>query len=429
MPLFSIPLSGLTASSNALSVISNNLANLNTIGFKDQQANFKDLFYQTLGTTGSGDPMQLGAGAAVGSVSSNFNNGNVNNTGVPTDVAITGNGFFVTQDANGAFLFTRAGNFSVDSTGQLKTEDGQSVMGYPAVNGVINAAQGLTPIQLGQGTISPPAATSTTQLGTNLDATATVGGTPFSTPITVYDSLGNSHVLTFQFTKTAANAWDYKITIPAADIAGATTPVTVASGSMAFNGAGQLTSTFTGPGGTGTATTPPANITGLTINNFSDGANNLTFAWNLLDANGVPTLTQVASPSTTSTTTQNGYGSGTLQKFSIDSDGIIQGSFSNGQTQAIAQIALANFANNQGLQRNGGNSFTSTLASGSPVIGTANTGGRGAISGGALELSNVDISQEFTQLIVTQRGFQANARVVTTFDQITQETINLKSGG
>ncbi|MGA9798812.1 MAG: flagellar hook protein FlgE [Terriglobales bacterium] len=428
MPLFSIPLSGLTASSNALSVISNNLANLNTIGFKDQQANFKDLFYQTLGTTGSGDPMQLGAGSAVGSVSSNFTNGNVNNTGVPTDVAITGSGFFVTEEPNGAFQFTRAGNFTVDSMGQLKTADGQSVMGYPAVNGVINAAQGLIPIQLGQGQISPPVPTTTAQLGTNLDATAAVGSTPFSSPLTVYDSLGNSHVLTFQFTKTAANAWDYQITIPAADIAGATAPVVVNTGSLAFNGAGQLVSTFTGPGGTGVATTPAANIAGITIAGLADGANNLTFSWNLLDANGAPTLSQEASPSTTSTTIQNGYGSGTLQNFTIDSNGIVQGSFSNGQTQAIAQIALANFANNQGLQLDGGNSYTSTLASGPPVIGTANTGGRGSLSGGALELSNVDISQEFTQLIVTQRGFEANARVVTTFDQITQDTINLKSG-
>ncbi len=428
MPLFSIPLSGLTASSNALSVISNNLANLNTIGFKGQQATFKDLFYQTLGTTGSGDPMQLGAGATIGTVASNFNNGNVDNTGVPTDVAITGNGFFVVADASGAFRFTRAGNFSVDTTGELMTSDGLSVMGYPAVNGVITPAQGLNTINVGQGMISPPVPTSQIQLGSTLDATAAIGGT-YSTPITVYDSLGSSHVLTVQFTKTAANAWDYSITIPAADITGAAAPVVVNSGSLAFNGAGQLVSTFTGPGGTGTATTPPANITGITINNLADGANNLTFAWNLLGASGVPVLTQVAQKSTTSTTTQNGYGSGTLQKFSIDADGIIQGSFSNGQTQAIAQIALANFANNQGLQRLGGNDYQSTLASGAPVIGAANTGGRGAISGGALELSNVDISKEFTQLIVTQRGFQANARVVTTFDQITQETINLKSGG
>jgi flagellar hook protein FlgE len=264
-------------------------------------------------------------------------------------------------------------------------------------------------------------------MGTNLDATAAAGGTPFSTPVTVYDSLGNSHVLTFQFTKAAANVWNYQITIPQADVTGATGPVVVNSGSLTFNGNDQLVSTSTGAGGTGTTTTPPANITGISVANLSDGASNLTFAWNLLDANGTPTLTQVASPSTTSTTNQNGYSSGTLQSFTIDSDGIVQGSFSNGQTQAIAQLALANFANNQGLQRMGSNNYIATLASGSAVVGTANTGGRGSISGGALELSNVDISQEFTQLIVTQRGFEANARVVTTFDQITQDTINLKS--
>ena len=427
MPLFSIPLSGLTASSNALSVISNNLANLNTIGFKDEQANFKDLFYQTMGTTGSGDPMQIGAGAAVGSITANFNNGNVNNTGVPTDVAITGNGFFITQQNGGGLQFTRDGGFGVDPTGKLVASDGSTVLGYPAVNGVINTGAGLGSIFLGQGTISPPNPTGNVAMGTNLDATAAVGSTPFSTPVTVYDSLGNSHVLTFQFTKTAANAWNYQVTIPQADITGATGPVVVNSGSLQFNGNGQLISTATGAGGTGTVTNPPANITGIAVANLADGATNLTFSWNLLDANGTPTLTQVASPSTTSTTNQNGYSSGTLQSFTIDSDGIVQGSFSNGQTQAIAQLALANFANNQGLQRAGSNNYIATLASGSAVVGTANTGGRGSISGGALELSNVDISQEFTQLIVTQRGFEANARVVTTFDQITQDTINLKS--
>jgi len=427
MPLFSIPLSGLTASSNALSVISNNLANLNTIGYKDEQANFKDLFYQNLGTTGSGDPMQIGAGAGVGSITANFNNGNVNNTGVPTDVAITGNGFFVTQQDGGGLQFTRDGGFGVDPTGKLVAADGSSVLGYPATNGVINTGAGLGSIFLGQGTISPPNPTTKVAMGTNLDATAAVGSTPFSTPVTVYDSLGNSHVLTFQFTKTAANAWDYQVTIPQTDVTGATGPVVVQSGSLAFDGNGQLVSTFTGAGGTGTATTPPANITGINVANLADGASDLTFSWNLLDANGTSTLTQVASPSTTSTTNQDGYRSGTLQNFTIDADGIVQGSFSNGQTQAIAQLGLANFANNQGLQRTGNNDYVATLASGSAVIGTANTGGRGSISGGALELSNVDISQEFTQLIVTQRGFEANARVVTTFDQITQDTINLKS--
>ena len=413
MPLFSIPLSGLLASSNALNVISNNLANLNTIGFKDESANFQDLFYQTLGTTGAGNPIQMGAGSQIGSISSNFNNGNLQNTGVPTNVAITGNGFFVVRDASGAMEFTRAGNFSINAQGELVTTGGQNVMGYPAVNGVINAGQGLTPIQLGQGQINQPAATTTMSQTTNLDASAAVGDT-YSTPLTVYDSLGSSHVLTFTYTKTGTNAWDYQVTLPAADTGGTGSPTVVASGSLALNSSGALTS-------------PASAVSGITVNGLVDGAAPLNLTWNLYDPNGGSNLTQVASQSTTSTTNQNGYASGTLQKFTIGADGIIQGSFSNGQSQDIGQIALANFANNQGLQLIGGNDYAPTLASGSPVIGAPASGGRGSMTGGAVELSNVDISTEFTQLIVTQRGFQANARVVTTFDSISNETINLQS--
>ena len=413
MPLFSIPLSGLLASSNALNVISNNLANLNTIGFKDESANFQDLFYQTLGTTGAGNPIQMGAGSQIGSISSNFNNGNLQNTGVPTNVAITGNGFFVVRDASGAMEFTRAGNFSINAQGELVTTGGQNVMGYPAVNGVINAGQGLTPIQLGQGQINQPAATTTMSQTTNLDASAAVGDT-YSTPLTVYDSLGSSHVLTFTYTKTGTNAWDSQVTLPAADTGGTGSPTVVASGSLAFNSSGALTS-------------PASAVSGITVNGLVDGAAPLNLTWNLYDPNGGSNLTQVASQSTTSTTNQNGYASGTLQKFTIGADGIIQGSFSNGQSQDIGQIALANFANNQGLQLIGGNDYAPTLASGSPVIGAPASGGRGSMTGGAVELSNVDISTEFTQLIVTQRGFQANARVVTTFDSISNETINLQS--
>ncbi len=409
MPLFSIPLSGLTASSDALSVIANNLSNLNTVGYKDQATSFRDLFYSSFGTNGSGDPVQMGAGAAVQAVTTNFTGGSVETTGVPTDVAISGNGFFVTQN-QGALEFTRAGNFTVNTSGQLVTQDGQNVMGYPAANGVISG-QNLGPLQLGQGQVSPPSATTTVTQNTNLDASAAVGDT-YSTPITVYDSLGSSHVLTFQFTKTASNAWSYQITLPAADTGGVGAPTVVANGNLTFNGNGTLTA----------PTTPVAG----TIAGLADGAATMNFNWNLLDANGNPTLTQVASASSTSATNQNGYTSGTLQNFTIGADGIIQGAFSNGQTLAIGQIALASFSNTQGLERVGGNSYTSTLASGAAVIGTANTGGRGTLAGGALELSNVDISQEFTKLIVTQRGFEANARVVTTFDQITQDTIALK---
>lgn len=407
MPLFSIPLSGLTAESTALSAIANNLANQNTVGYKDVRVLFRDLFYQSLGTTGSGDPIQLGAGTEVGSMSGMFTQGSVESTGVATDVAIQGGGFFVVQK-NGVTSYTRAGNFSVDKDNFLVTSDGQQVLGFPAVNGVITPGQGLSALQLGAGTISPPTATTAVQLTANLNSGANVGDT-FSTPVTIYDSLGASHILTFTFTKTSANNWNYSISIPAADVTGSPTLTT---GSLTFDGNGVLTS-------------PNGNVTGIAINNLTDAANDMLFDWNLYNGT-TPTLTQVAAPSSTSTTQQGGNSSGTLVNFSISADGTVTGSFTNGRTAALGQIALAQFGDVQGLVRQGDNLFIESLASGQAVIGVPGTSGRGTLSGGAVELSNVDIASEFANLIVAQRAFEANAKAVTTFDQITQDTINLK---
>jgi len=412
MPSFSIPLSGLTASSTALATIANNLANLNTIGYKDERVIFRDLFYQTIGSNGAGDPIQQGAGTAVGSIPTMFTQGNVDPSGVATDVAIMNDGFFVVQDSSGVQSYTRAGNFEVNKDNYLVTSDGQNVMGYPAVNGVIDTGQGLIPLQIAIGTISPPTATSYVQLRTNLDASAAVG-TTYSTPITIYDSLGASHNLMFTFTKTGTNTWDYSITIPAADVNGTTDPTVLKTGTLTFDGNGNLTD-------------PAANVTGINITGFADGANDMSFTWNLFDTNNAGFLTQMAAPSSTASTQQDGNSSGTLVKYNINSDGTITGAFSNGRTAILGQIVLATFADNQGLLRTGNNGFSETLASGQPVIGAPGTGGRGTLAGGALEQSNVDIAKEFASLIVAQRGFEANARCVTTFDQITQDTINLK---
>ncbi len=411
MPNFSIPLSGLTAASQALSVISNNLANLNTVGFKESRASFRDLFYQAFGTNGANDPIQVGEGVALGSVTPTFTGGNLEGTGVPTDAAITGNGFFVAEK-NGVQSFTRAGNFTIDSQGQLTTQDGQLVMGYPAVNGVVSPSQSLAPLVINHGQLIPANPTTAIQTQTNLDASAAVG-TSFSTPITVFDSLGTSHVLTYAFTKTASNVWSYNITLPAADTGGAGAPTVVSTGNVTFNPDGTLA-------------TPAAPVTGIAVTGLADGAANLSVTWNLQDANGNSLLTQSSAPSATANTFQNGYGSGTLSDFSITSDGTIEGSFTNNQTLALGQIVLANFANPQGLLRLGENSFQTTLSSGAPAIGSAGSGGRGTITGGSLEQSNVDIATEFSNMIITQRGYQANARVVTTFDQLTQDTINMK---
>jgi len=413
MSSFSIPLSGLTASSNALNIISNNLANMNTVGFKSQAANFEDLFYQNIGTDGAGDLIQIGAGSSVGSTTTNFSNGSLQNTGVNTDVAITGNGFFVVQPASGGVQYTRAGDFTLNSSGQLVTATGELVLGYPAVNGVVTPGATLSPLQLGQGQVSPPAATTTMDQQTNLDATATPG-TTYSTTLAVYDSLGESHVLTFNYTMASPGNWTYQITLPAADTGGTGAPTVIANGNLTFGTNGDLTA-------------PAGSIPGINIAGLADGAANMSITWNLTDANGNSLLTQVAGASGTSTTNQNGFPSGTLQNFTIGSDGTIDGQFSNGQTQAMGQLALADFANNQGLQLVGQNSYEATLTSGAAVVGTPMSGGRGSLTGGALELSNVDISTEFTNLIVVQRAFEANARVITTFDSVGNDTTNLQA--
>jgi flagellar hook protein FlgE len=411
MPSFFIPLSGLEANSDALSVTANNLANLNTIGYKTQRPLFQDLFYQQVGTSGDGNPQQIGVGAGIQAIDSAFTQGSIQSSGVPTDVAIQGDGFFVVNH-NGEQLYTRAGDFSIASNGDLLTKDGAQVLGFPAVNGVVNPNATAGPLVIATGQTNPPKSTANVQLSLNLDSGTAVNGT-FSTSVAVFDSLGASHVLTYTFTKTAANSWNYAITIPAADVGATGAPVTIQSGTLTFNGAGQLTA-------------PAANVGGITVNNLADGANPLTFSWNLLDANGNGVVTQVSGPSATSTTIQDGFASGTLVNFIIGSDGTIQGTFSNGQTAALGQIAIASFQNNQGLVRNGSNEFLASLSSGQANIGAPGTGGRGTLSGGALEQSNVDIATQFAQLILEERGYQANAKAVTTFDEVTQTAINLK---
>ena len=408
MPNFSIPLSGLTAEATALSAIANNLANQNTTGYKDTSVLFSNLFYQNLGTTGAGDPIQIGSGTQISSMPSNFTQGSVTATGVPTDVAIQGNGFFVVQNS-GITSYTRAGDFSVDRNNFLVTSEGQQVLGYPATNGVVNTGGGVGPLQLGAGTISPPTVTSKVAITTNLNS-GDATGTTYSTPVSIYDSLGASHILTFTFTKTGANAWNYSLAVPPGD--SSLVGGIVTTGAMTFDGNGNLL-------------TPAANLTGLSIPGLTDGAKNMTFAWDLYNGT-TPVISQVAAADSTSSAQQDGSSSGTLTNFTIGSDGTITGSFTNGKTAALGQLALASFADQQGLENAGTTDFTQTLASGQAVVGIAGTSGRGTLSGGSLELSNVDIATEFANLIVAQRAFEADAKAVTTFDQITQDTINLK---
>lgn len=412
MSTFSIPLSGLMATSQSLSAIANNLANLNTDGYKDENLNFASVFNQMQGTSGNGDPIQAGDGVQVAGKVTNFTNGNVNSTGVSSNMALQGNGFFVVQDSSG-IDYTRNGDFTVNSQGQLTTQGGQLVLGYPAVNGVVQTGAALAPITVNQANNIPASATTSFQMTTNLDATASVGDT-YSSPMTVYDSLGESHALTIQYTNTAANTWTYSITLPAADTGGTGNPTQIASGTLNFNSSGVLTS-------------PSGSVTGITISGLSDGAAKMSMTWDLNGSGGTPAITQQAAASATSEQTQNGYTNGTLTGYSVLSDGTVQGQFSNKQTLALGQIAVASFANNQGLTQTTDNNYQASFASGAAVVGVAGEGGNGTITGDAVEASNVSLSTEFANLIVAQQGYEANAKVLTTLDQVSQATLQVVS--
>ena len=410
MASFSVPLSGLQASSSALDVIGNNLANLNTDGYKNQTLSFGDIFSQMQGTSGNGDPIQIGSGVKIEGTTSNLTNGSVTSTGTPANMALQGNGYFVVGD-KGATSYTRNGDFSVNASGQLTTAGGEQVMGFPAVNGTVSTTGVLAPISVNSNGTVPAAATSSFQADVNLDSASAVGNT-FSTPLTVYDSLGTAQSLSIQYTKAGTNSWSYSISLPGAATGAAAATTTVASGTLAFDSSGQLTS----PSGT----VPGINITGL-----ADGAANMSLTWNLKGPSGAPTITQQNSASATTTTTQNGFEVGTLTNYAVLSDGTVQGQYSNGQTLALGQVAVANFANPQGLTQSSGGSQQATSASGAAVIGQAGVGGNGMITGGAVEQSNVSLSTEFANMIVAQQSYDANAKVLTTLNQVDQATMQM----
>jgi flagellar hook protein FlgE len=424
MASFSIPLTGLEADSTALNTVANDLANMNTTAFKAQTTNFADLFYQEIGSTGAGDPIQVGAGVKVASNETAYTQGSINSTGNSTDVALDGSGFFVVSNGGGAYEYTRAGNFTQDANGNIVSAAGLSVMGYPAVNGVVNTNAPLVPINIPVGQVQEPVATTSLTMTANLDA-ATATGTQFPAQVTVYDSLGEPHVATATYTQTAANTWSYSVALPAADFtSGVSTPVT---GTIAFDSNGNLT-TVTPTGGTAkTVGTAPGDVSSipLAFTGLADAASNLGIQWNLLGANGKPNISQVDTASAVSSTNQNGYPSGQYQSFSIGSDGTVTVTYSNGQLQNVGQVALANVTNLQGLQLLGDGNYATTLASGTASIGTSGSAGLASLQDGALEASNVNISSEFSNLIIAQRAFEANAKSVTTFDTVTQDTINM----
>jgi flagellar hook protein FlgE len=425
MASFYIPLSGLNADSTALNTIANDLSNMNTTAFKTQTTNFADLFYQQIGANGAGNQIQEGEGVQVASNSTDFTQGSYDTSGTTaSDVALNGNGFFVVSNGS-SNLYTRDGSFTQDTKGNLVTSGGLAVMGYPAVNGVVNTNAPLTAITIPlNGQEQPAVATTSFSITANLDSASTTG-TSFPGTVTVYDSLGAAHTATITYTQTGTNTWSYSAALPASDFtSGVSTPVT---GTMTFDTSGNLTSiTPTGGSATtvGTATGDISSIP-LSFTGLADGAADLNMSWNLLGSSGTPTISQEDTASAQSAAPANGHAAGVCSGFSIGSDGTISATYSNGQTQAVGQLALANVTNLQGLALQGGGNYATTLSSGAASIGAAGTGGLGTIEGSTLEESNVNISAEFSNLIIAQRGFEANSKAITTFDTITQETINM----
>lgn len=434
MASFFIPLTGLESDSTALNTIANDLANMNTTAFKAETTNFSDLFYQQIGSTGAGNPIQVGAGVQVASNELNFSQGSINSSGNATDVALNGNGFFVISNGNG-YELTRDGNFTQAANGNLLS-NGMNVMGYPAVNGVVNTDAPLTAINIPVGAVQESKATTTMNMTANLDS-ATAAGTQFPAQVTVYDSLGESHVATVTFTPDAAgnNTWDYSVSLPAADYSAANGNVAPAAitGTMTFDSSGNLTTIQpTGAANPETVGTAANDVSSIALNFnpnptnvLADGAAGLNIQWNLLGSANTPSISQVDTTSAVSATSQDGYASGQYSSFAIGSDGTVTITYSNGQKQNVGQLALGNVTNLQGLELMGDGNYTTTRASGPISFGASGTSGLATLQDDALEASNVNISTEFSDLIIAQRAFEANAKSVTTFDTVTQDTINM----
>ncbi|MDY6971192.1 MAG: flagellar hook protein FlgE [Thermodesulfobacteriota bacterium] len=396
-------ISGLNANSTAMTVIGDNIANVNTTAFKSNSSSFANILSQSLSGSGGNE---IGRGVEFWGISPSWSQGSMENTGNATDMAINGNGFFMLRDSGGSVYYTRAGEFHFDKNGNLLNNDGLNVQGYSI--GSTGTLGTITSINVPGESTTPPQATTDFTVDINLDADSATGDT-YSCIQTFYDSLGNDISLTITFTKTAnIREWDWDATIPAS--AG---NVTAGSGTFTFDPDGSL------PNGADPTIT-------MTLTNGATTPQTLT--WDIYDAGGVTNgdMTQYAAPSTTTFQTQNGYPSGVLRSISVDEAGIVTGAYSNGQLIPLFQVVLADFPSYYGLSKMGRNLYAESLASGQAMPGQPGTGRLGNISPNSIEMSNVDLAQEFVKMITTQRAFQANSRVITTSDEILADLINIK---
>jgi flagellar hook protein FlgE len=408
-------ISGLRTHQTMMDVVGNNISNVNTAGYKSSSTVFQDVLSQTLqgagapvNGAGGTNPAQVGLGVKLGAISTNFAQGATQLTGRATDLAIQGDGFFAVQQG-GENLYTRSGSFNFDANGQLVTPSGASVLGWKADAGAINPNGPLEPVRLPIGQTLPPVQTGTVRLGGNIpdtefDAAAT---TPVSITngVTVFDSQGAPIKLSITYTQTGNDTWDVKATAPKVDGSG---DEQVGTATLKWDPA-------TGTFGTKDMTLAPTGAVGV-----------FTAPVKVLFGTPEEPMTQYAGSNSISALEQDGAAIGALQSFTISPNGTVMGIFSNGMQEAVAQIAMANFANPGGLEKVGGSMYRPSPNSGLVQTGVAGEGGRGTLSGGTVEMSNVDLAQEFTNLIVAQRGFQANSRVISSSDELLQDLVNLK---
>lgn len=423
--------SGINTNGNAMNIIGDNIANVNTVGFKSTRAVFADLLSVQMGGA------KIGTGSRLASADRIFSQGGIESTNNVTDMAIQGNGLFVLRNNEGGTFYTRAGQFNLDKRGVLVNPQGLKVQGIQ-LDAAGQPVSGLTDITLNNRLLIAPVATTKITLAGNFDASVATPYLPyptdavgteatsnewfsasnFSTIVTVYDSLGDAHDLTFLFRKAANDLWDYRVVTASNDVTGGTPgkliQVSDPGAALEFNPDGTIN--------LGGAT----NVTNITFN-WNNGSNvpqvisgGVPGDLNIIDFN------QFAAPSSVSTLSQNGVKPGTLTSISIDEKGLVTGLFSSGLSQSLYRVSLADFTNPEGLTHVGNSLFTQSSDAGEVIYGDPATGGFGTVLSSSLELSTVDLAAEFVKMVITQRGFQANSRTITVTDGLLEEIANLK---
>lgn len=405
---------GINSNGTVTALIGDNIANVNTAGFKSTRAEFEDIL--------AGSSAAAGLGSRIAGTTTLFAQGGFESTSTVTDLAIDGNGFFPVRDtANNTTLYTRAGQFFIDKNGYVVNSQGYRLQGFG-----VDANDSIeTTSSDFQFTFEPvsPSATDLINISANLDSNSTVPGaftvgspvttSNFAAGITVYDSIGNSHLVTMYFRKnsTTTNAWQWFAVVDGSEV-GATVAQIEASGTLLFNSSGAMISNAT--------TSTDFDFSGATTNQA------ITFNFGTDSSTGsVDGMTQFGTSSSLNDISQNGFTSGNLTTIEISTDGIITGNYTNGTTQTLGQVSLALFANEQGLTRVGGNAWAATIASGEPLVDGAEEGGRGSVLSQTLEQSNVDLANELIKMVIIQRGFQANTRTISVVNELLGSLVNL----